>query len=161
MSKETHIYVKYKVQVEENTPNHKIRESFDNRLLNMSNLNPLPFMKPSVASVKILSVATTHIVDESESINEKHLIVNMCVREGCRTYDIKKVVTVPSEMSQDDIEKKVIFNEYGEVTGTIDDEGSSYMDNSGYYYDNGEYAVICDDFKEVTQEEFEVLNKFL
>ena len=82
---------------------------------------------------------------------KKHLIVNMCVREGERTYDIKKVVTVPSEMSQFDIEKKVIFEDYGETE----------PDDNAYYYYGGEIAIVCDVFTEITKEELEVLNKFL
>jgi hypothetical protein len=154
MLKEAHVHARFTLQIDgDHITKEDIKKAFDDKATDMLN----------GGRILTLSGEATLVVDEKEIYNteEKCLIVNMCVREGCRTYDIKKVVTVPTDMSQADIEEKVIFESYGEVTGTIDDEGSSYKDNSGYYYDNGEYAVVCDSFNEITKAEFETLKKFL
>jgi len=155
MSKEIHIHVRFKVQVDEDAQKHMIRDSFDTRLLSMANLSPLPFIRPALIGVTILGVKTTKIIDESENSEDKfeYNFVKINVREGENEFGMSHTIKIPIGLSQEEVFDKVIKDNLGEPEG-INKDGE-------YEYRNAEYVVYGVEIKSMTKEEFEIVNKYL
>lgn len=87
-------------------------------------------------------------------MSNKEKLIHLCleVRDGEREYHCHNVHSIPLEKTLEEFSNDYAKSFYS---------SEAYEEDGGYYHFGGEVHVSVHSYKEITQEEFDVLKRFL